>query len=164
HIYSSGIANEILVLSYAAEADLVVAEPFIEAEYVRRAVAYQRTYATWLARPAQKAKCWKALTGEDLGVVDTEPLPPKVDSKQVDVVQLPPPPDVPPGLWEIDMSWLERGESERQPQAGLAGADRNVPVQGIRLTFEDGRWVILDRNGTVTRFRFQQADPGFEVT
>jgi len=163
HIYSSGIATEILVLSYSADAGLVVSDPFVETEYVGRAVAYQRKYAAWLARPAQKARCWKALSDEDLGIADDEPLPPKVDPKQIDVVQLPQPPDVPPGLWEIDMSWLERGEGERDSHAGTASVDRNVPVEGIRLTFEDGRWVILDRDGTVTRFKFQQADPGVEV-
>jgi hypothetical protein len=163
HIYSSGIAGEVLVLSYSPEGGLVVSDPFIETEHVKRAIAYQRQYSSWLARPAQKARCWKALSGEDLGIVDDQPMPPKVDSKHVEVAALAQPPDVPPGLWEIDMSWLERPEGERGGYIPTSAGDRNVSVHGVRLTFDDGRWVIVDRDGTVTRFRFQQADPGAEV-
>src|SRR5262249_27610062 len=64
HIYSSGIASDMRVLAYAPERRLVVAEPFIEAEYVRRTIAYQREHAAWLARPGLKARCWNVLSGE----------------------------------------------------------------------------------------------------
>ncbi len=165
-IYSSGIAREVHVLAYAAERTLVVPDPFIEAEYVQRAIAYQRTYGAWLARAALKARCWKALSGNDLGIVDDEPYPPKIDSGEVRIGSVPPPPDVPPGLWEIDMSWLDRSEGEREGGTTTSAGDRDVSIHGVRLTFDDGRWVFLDRDGIVTRYKLaaQEAEPGVNVS
>jgi hypothetical protein len=165
HIYSSGIASDVRVLAYAPERRLVVAEPFIEAEYVRRTIAYQRECAAWLARPALKARCWKMLSGEDIGVVDDEAAAPTVDSSKGAFISLPEPPDVPPGLWDIGIPSLEepRAGHERPPTS--SEPDRAVLVDGLRVVFDDGRWVILDRAGTVTRFSsvLQRAQPGTEV-
>jgi len=165
HIYASGIASDVRVLAYAPERQLVVSDPFVESEYVQRTIAYQRKYATWLARPALKARCWKALSKEDLGITDDDALMPTVDSSQVAIVSLPAPPDVPPGLWDIGVPSLERPEGERDRQVSWSASDRAGPVEGMRVTFDDGRWVILDREGTVTRFSsvLQRAEAGSEV-
>lgn len=164
HIYASGIASEVRVLAYTPEGKLVVSEPFIEADYVRRTIAYQRKYAAWLARPALKARCWKALSAEDLGISDDDALAPTVDSSQVASVAPPEPPDVPPGLWDIGIPSIEQPEAEPNRQVSLDTLDR-APVEGLRLIFEDRRWVIFDRDGTVTRFSsvLQRADAGTEV-
>lgn len=165
HIYASGIASEVRVLAYAPERRLVVAEPFIEAEYVRRTIAYQREYAAWLARPALKARCWKVLSAEDLGVLGDEVAPPTVDSSKVASVSLPEPPDVPPGLWEVGIPSLEEPHAGRDRPVTSSEPDRAVLVEGLRVIFEDGRWAILDQAGTVTRYSsvLQQAQPGTEV-
>jgi hypothetical protein len=166
HIYASGIASDVRVLAYVPERELVVAEPFVEAEYVRRTIAYQRQYGAWLARPAQKARCWKALSAEDLGVADNEPLAPTVDLSQVASVSSPEPPDVPPGLWELGIPSLEQPEAGGGRQNPLIAFERAALVEGLNVTFDDGRWVILDRDGTVTRFNsvLQRAEPGTEAT
>lgn len=166
HVYASGIACDVRVLAYAPERELVVPEPFIEAEYVRLTIAYQREYGAWLARPALKARCWKTLSTEDLGVADDNALAPTVDPAQVAFVSLPKPPDVPPGLWDVGIPSLEQPEAGPDRQFPSNGPDRAAPVEGLRVTFEDGRWVILDRDGSITRFSsvLQRAEPGAEVT
>jgi hypothetical protein len=137
----------------------------VEAEYVRRTIAYQRTYAGWLARPGLKARCWKMLSGEDLGIGDDAPLPPTVDSSDVALISLPQPPDIPPGLWEVGVPALEEPEAGRDGPVTSAEFDRTATVEGLRVTFEDRRWAILDSGGTFTRFSLalQRAEPGSEV-
>jgi hypothetical protein len=166
HIYSSGIASDMRVLAYAPERRLVVAEPFIEAEYVRRTIAYQREYAAWLARPGLKARCWNMLSGEDVGVVDNQAVAPTVDCSKVAFISLPEPPDVPPGLWDIGIPSLEEPRAEHERAAMPSEPDRTVFVDGLRVVFDDSRWVILDRSGTVTRFSavLQRAQPGADVS
>lgn len=166
HIYSSGIAADVRVLAYAPERGLVSADPFVEAEHVRRTVAYQRVYGAWLARPALKALCWKLLAHEDLGVGDDAPTPPRVDPEGVALGSLPEPPDVPPGLWDVGIPSIESPAPPTERGTEGLGIERATPVEGIRVTFDDGRWAVLDRTGTVTRFRsvLQRAEPGSEVT
>ncbi len=165
HIYASGIASDVRVLAYAPERRLVVAEPFIEAEYVRRTIAYQREYAAWLARPALKASCWKMLSAEDRGVVEEKVAAPTVDPSKVAFVSLPEPPDVPPGLWDVGIASLEEPQAGRERPGMSTEPDRTVLVDGLRVVFEDGRWAILDRAGNVTRFSsvLQRAQPGTDV-
>lgn len=164
HVYASGIAADVRVLAYVPEGPLTVAEPFIEAEHVRNTIAYQRKYSSWLARPALKARCWKALSTEDLKVADDETAVPNVDPSQVEFVALPEPPDVPPGLWDVGIPSLEQPEGERAPHSSSA-IDHSISVDAVRVTFDDGRWALLDRAGSVTRFSrtFQRAEPGREV-
>ena len=165
HIYLTGIAREIRVLAYAAEQQLPVEEPFVEADYVRKTIAYQRKYTTWLARPAAKASCWEKLSGESIGVVDDSSAAPMVDPSDVAFVDLPKPPDVPPGLWDAGLPSLEERETDRYQPVDSFETERGGPVEGLRVTFEDGRWVVLDLAGSVTRFSSVQkrADPGSEV-
>lgn len=165
HVYASGIASEVRVLAYSAERQLVVSEPFIEVDHVQSTVAYQRKYAAWLARPAMKARCWKALSKEDLGIADDDASAPKIDASQVAIISLPEPPDVPPGLWDVGVPSLERPEAERDGQAIWRPGDKTGPVEGLQIVFDDGRWVILDCEGTVTRFSsaLQRAEAGIEI-
>jgi hypothetical protein len=164
HVYASGIASEIRVLAYVPEGDLIVSEPFVEAEHVRRIVAYQQAYAAWLARPGLKARCWKALSREDIGVRDDDSAAPHVDRTDLSAPSQPDAPDVPPGLWDIDIRPVERPPAW-QEQDVATPVDRVASVEGLRVTFDDGRWVILDRLGTVTRFNrsIQKAEPGTDV-
>lgn len=165
HVYASGIASDVRILAYAPERELVVADPFIEAEHVRRTIAYQRKYAAWLARPALKARCWKMLSAEDLGLVDDDPVAPRVDRSQVEFVSPAEPPDVPPGLWNLGIPSLEHPEVERRRELPSTPVERAAPVESLHVTFDDGRWVILARDGTVTRFNsvMQRAEPGADV-
>jgi hypothetical protein len=165
HIYATGIASEVRVLAYAPERTLVVANPFTEAEYVRRTIAYQREYATWLARPALKARCWNMLSSEDLGIVDDDPVAPTIDPLQIAFVSAPEPPDVPPGLWDVGIPSLEEADAGNDRAIAPSGLDRAVMVEALRVTFEDGRWVVLDVAGTITRFNsvLQRAEPGTEM-
>lgn len=151
HVYLSGLASELVVLAYDAESDLTIADPFIELEQIRRTIAYQKAYASWLARPALKARCWERLSGDRLNVVDTEQRPPHVDVASVPSAAPPEAPDVPPGLWEVSMQEMAR--EGHLPGSGTAfGGDLSRLVDGLRLTFDDGRWAIVDRDGTVSRY------------
>ena len=165
HIYRTGIARDIRVLAYAAEQRLPVEEPFVEADYVRKTIAYQRKYSRWLARPAAKASCWEKLTGESIGVVDDSSAAPMVDPSDVAFADLPKPPDVPPGLWDAGLPSLEEVEADRYRPVDSPETERGGPVEGLRVTFEDGRWAVLDLGGSVTRFSSvqQRAEPGSEV-
>lgn len=164
HVYASGIAADVRVLAYVPEGTLTIAEPFIEAEQVRSTIAYQRKFSSWLARPALKARCWKALSAEDLQIADDEATAPNVDPSQVEFIALPEPPDVPPGLWDVGVPSLEQPEGNRAPHSSSA-IDHSISVDAVRVTFDDRRWVLLDRAGLVTRFSRtkQRADPGREV-
>lgn len=163
HVYVGGIASDVRVLAYAPEREMTISEPFVEAEHVRRTIAYQLKYAAWLARPALKARSWKTLSAEDLGVADSDALAPQVDPSEVTSVSLPIPPDVPPGLWDIGLPSVKQPETDLPPSS--PALDRSASVEGLRVTFDDRRWAILERDGTVTRFSsaLQRADPGTEV-
>jgi hypothetical protein len=166
HVYSSGIGSDVRVLAYVPERELVVQAPFVEAEHVRRTIAYQRQYGAWLARPALKARAWKTLSAEDLGITDEDPLTPQVDPTHVGSLPLPEPPDVPPGLWDVGIQSVEQPEVGSERQAPSISLDRVTPIEGLRVIFEDGRWAILDRGGSFTRFSpvLQRAEPGTAVT
>lgn len=167
HVYASGVASDVRVLAYAAQGALVMPDPFVEAEYVRKTIAYQREFGAWLARPASKARCWKLLSNEDLLITDERPAPPGVDPSSVKFVALPAAPDVPPGLWDVGLPSLELPEAGAADRVtpGRVAADRPLVVEAVRVEFEDGRWVLLERDGTITRYSatLQRADPGAEV-
>jgi hypothetical protein len=164
HLYASGIAAEIRILAYKPEGELPIGDAFVEEEYVRRAIAYQQRYRQWLARPALKARCWKALSGENLGLIDDEPFAPKVDIPHAATVPVPEAPDVPPGLWDVGLRSIDRPDVDEGIPALVASLDRE-PIEAVRVVFDDGRWVILERTGTVTRFNTvqQKAEPGTDV-
>lgn len=166
HIYASGIASEIRVLSYATTRALPVEDAFVEVDHVERTIGYQHEHAYALARPSAKARCWEELTGEHVEVSDTaQTLAPA--RAEVPVTVAPPaPPDVPPGLWELDLPALEI------PDAAPAGTtapgwrlDRPAIVRAIRVVFDDGRWVWLEQDSTVTKFdRRTQRSDAFDVS
>ncbi len=157
HVYATGIAREMFVLAYDVAAPLrSVADGFIECSHVASTVAYQKEFASWIARSTLKQTCWEKLSGETLGDNRDDAAEPSVDKSNVQIARLPEAPDVPPGLWDA---------STRMPAlasdgilAGLINVsrdddDRPSVVYGLRVEFTDGRWVILDNSATATRFR-----------
>ena len=164
HIYRSGIATEILVLAYAIEEPLIVGDPFVEADYIARAISYQKAYSDWLARPALKAKCWKALSNLDLQVQDDAPTRPRIAKAALESA-IDAPPDVPPGLWDERASSRPGAEGVEDPPPPSFQDSAAGDVDAVRITFDDGRWVFLDRDGSVTRFarETQRPEAGTEV-
>lgn len=152
HVYASGLASEIVVLGYAAESDLTVPDAFVELDHIRRTIAYQAGYSSWLARPALKARCWEVLSGERLGVIDTHPRAPRIDVSSVLAASLPEPPDVPPGLWDVGPQSGASSEVSLPGGDSPFGGDPSRQVEGLRLIFDDGRWAIVDRDGTISRY------------
>jgi hypothetical protein len=174
HLYTTGIAEEILVLAYDSEIPIEdVPGNFTESDAVRRAIAYQNAYADWLARDAQKARCWELLTGEKVSdVEDNRPNPPHVSTSGVAVAELPPPPDAPPGLWDGTIGSLgglsERLELDVPPRLApddADDADDAIVVDALRIEFIDGRWMLIDRRGTVTKYHpAKGAEAGFDAS
>lgn len=159
HLYTSGLAGEILILTYDAEGQLEsVPGGFTECRQVRDAVAYQREYASWLARDAAKASCWSSLSGEKNGFRDDRPRPPRVDSTTVRLAELPAPPDTPPGLWDGPLGTFagleDRLGRDVPPRLATEGEDHAdaLEVDALRIDFTDGRWMLMGRDATVTKF------------
>lgn len=159
YLYTTGLAEEIVVLTYDRESTLQsVPGGFTEASQVQTAIAYQREFASWLARDAAKAACWERLSGEPATIPDDHPLPPRVDSGRVAFVDLPPPPDVPPDLWDGPFGSLaqleDRLRRDAPPRLSL-GEDReegSILVESLRIDFQDGRWILLEVDAVATRY------------
>lgn len=171
HIYTTGIAEEILVLAYDSELPVdEVPGNFTERDSVTRAIAYQEAYADWLARDAQKARCWALLTGENVtSGEDDRPNPPHVNTSGVSVAELRAPPDAPPGLWDGTIGSLggmsERLERDLPPRLAPDDSDDAVVVDALRIGFVDYRWMLIDEKGTVTRFHTRTgAEAGFDAS
>jgi hypothetical protein len=104
------------------------------------------------------------LSNLDLKVHDDAPTRPRIVKADLEGA-VDEPPDVPPGLWDEQASSRpEAADVEDLPfpsfQDNAAG-----DVEAVRITFDDGRWVFLDRDGSVTRFarQTQRAEAGTEV-
>lgn len=154
-VYRSGIASSLRVLAYAPEGVVEsVAAGFDEAEMVRRAVANQKVREVWFARPEMKDRVWSRLSGEPRTVPDLTETPlPKGDATLVRTSEVPPP-EVPPGLWD-GSGWLAPLEPAASPNSSDGSATRRTEatVHAVRVQFGDGRWALLDAEGTVTRYR-----------
>ena len=171
-IYRAGIADSLVVLAYTPEGAVEsVAQGFDEVDLVRRVIADQRARESWFGRAAAKDRSWSQLSGEPRlvsGDGETTTPPPRGDASGIDVV-LATPAEVPPGLWE-GAGWLApleptgTGAAVRPDGAGATPPPGGV-VAAVRVTFEDGRWALMEAAGTVTRFRpgSGTADPAFEV-
>lgn len=158
YVYTTGIAAEILVLTYDTESPLAsVPGGFVEFNQVHRALRYQQAYSEWLARPAAKSACWALLSGETVAVNDDRPDPPRVERAIPGEEDAAAPPEAPPGLW--DGSTVSLAELERRlargvpPQLSANGDGTDLEVDAIRVDFSDGRHVYLDAKSTVTRWR-----------
>lgn len=158
YLYMTGLAAEIVVLTYDVESPLQsVPGGFIECAHVRTAAAYQRELGAWLARDAAKAACWERLSGESVGIRDDRPTPPRVEVGSVALGQLPPPPDAPPGLWDGPFGTLARLEErvgrDVPPQLTPQNDGDTVPleVEALRVEFTDGRWMLVEIEANVTR-------------
>lgn len=166
-VYRAGVATTLYVLGYAPG---VSGEPlgpqFGEADTVRSAVALQSAREKWLARPAAKARTWSYLSGEQVTIPDD--LEPSEADPQSVVLHASQPPDIPPGLWD-GRGWLaslEPGAAGMNPgDAAERDARLDAIVAAVKVTFDDGRWAVLDLDGSVTRFRpgSGTAEPGYGV-
>jgi len=170
-VYRAGIAERLVVLAYTPEGPTEpVTRRFDEVDTVRRTVADQCARESWFGRPAAKDRVWSQLSGEPRRVHEAdEGMPPKEDVSGVGVV-LASPAEVPPGLWD-GMGWLAPlepgGVTAGAMPDGLNGArSPGAVVSAVRVTFEDGRWALMNAAGTVTRFRpgSGTAEPAFEVS
>lgn len=172
HLYTCGLASEILVLAYEADGKLdSVPGGFTECRQVQKAVAYQHEYASWLARDAAKASCWADLSGEKSGLRDDRPRPPHIDSASVAVAALPAPPDTPPGLWDGPFGTFagleDRVGRDAPPQLTPDGGadDEALEVDALRIGFTDLRWMLIGRDGTVTKLgKGETAEAGHSAT
>jgi hypothetical protein len=66
------------------------------------------------------------------------------------------PVEVPPGLWDGDRWFapLEPGSTGTSTALDVTGGrPLDSVVAAMRVTFEDGRWALMDRDGSVTRYR-----------
>ena len=164
-VYRAGIANTLYILAYATAGQESTGPQFSEADAVRAVIALQQSRETWLARPSAKARTWSHLSGERVTIPDEDPAAPE---PTVDVMASPPPPEIPPGLWD-GRDWLtslEPGAAGRSPgDAGDRVQRLDAIVAATKVTFDDGRWAVLDLDGSVTRFRAGSgsADPGYGV-
>ena len=157
-VYRAGIAESLRVLAYAPEGAIdSVAKGFDEVELVRRVIADQEARESWFGRAAAKDRVWSMLSGDGRLIADGEKvIPPSGDVSGVGVV-LASPAEVPPGLWDgAGMAWLAPLEPTASAMSDADGAvARSVAavVSAVRVVFEDGRWALMDVDGTVTRFR-----------
>jgi hypothetical protein len=155
-VYRAGIAESLRVLAYTPDGAIdSVANGFDEVALVRRVIADQAARESWFGRAAAKDRVWSMLSGDGRLIPDGE----KIASQSGDVVGvvLASPAEVPPGLWDGDgMTWLAPLEPTLTAISGTDGAvERSVGavVSAVKVLFEDGRWALMDLDGTVTRFR-----------
>lgn len=170
-VYRAGIAGLLRVLAYAPEGEVEsVAQGFNEVDMVRRVIADQAAREAWFGRPAVKDHAWSQLSGEHRLVSESPGGVPRAgDVDGVSVIAASPV-EVPPGLWD-GYGWfapLEPGGTGTGAATEGAGVTRPVDavVTAVRVTFEDGRWALMDLDGLVTRFRAGSgtADAAFPVS
>ena len=153
-VYRSGIASTLRVLGYTPEGPIEsVARGYDEAAMVADTVRLQSVRERWLAQSGTKDRTWSRLTGDPRTVPDDHGEARADDANSVTTRTLTPP-DVPPGLWDGNGGWLS--DHGRGGADGERGRDVMAPsgasvVAAVRVTFGDGRWVLLDHDGTVTR-------------
>ncbi len=158
YLYTTGIAAKILVLAYQAEGALdAVPGGFTESTHIQRAVAYQRAYSAWLARDAAKAACWAKLSGEASSIPDEHPDPPRVEMPTDGGDGDGGPPDAPPGLWDGSLGSLSALEGrlvrDAPPRLSYDGQPDGLEVEALRVTFTNGRWMLVHLDSSVTRLR-----------
>lgn len=153
-VYRCGIAAAVRVLAYTPEGTIEsVAAGYDEAEIVRRTVDLQAAREAWLARPAAKDRTWSRLSGDPRRVPDGQEHPPGREAGAASITVRSATPDLPPGLWDGD-EWLADvlpAFDEERPGRDLARGSGSPVLSGVRVDFEDGRWALLDLDGTVTR-------------
>lgn len=170
-VYRSGIARSLVILAYAPDGAIEsAAHGFNEADMVRRLVSDQGAREAWLARPSAKDRVWSELSGEPRRVPDDSGSAP-VAAQLTDLSFLPAPAEVPPGLWHGG-DWLvplepgPTGSAAADSTTGEAGLTPSTAVNAAKVLFVGGKWVLLDVNGVVTRFRAGSgtAQPAYPVS
>ncbi len=169
-VYRCGVATSVRVLAYTPDGPLEsIAHGYDEVERVRAVVGLQVEREAWLGRACAKDAVWAALSG-DARLVDDDGRSGFVsrDTARTPVRTLTPP-DVPPGLWEGDRWFADlepTGFEESGSERGAAARSGASVVTATRITFDDGRWTLVDAAGTVTRLRPGSGtpDPAYPVS
>lgn len=153
-VYRAGVATSLRVLAYTPEGPVEsVARGYDEAGMVGATVSLQSARERWLAQPGTKDRTWSRLTGDPRRVPDEQGGSPSGHAGSV-TMRTSTPPDVPPGLWDGDGGWFvdsAPGGSEGERGRDVVARSGSSVVSAVRVTFDDGRWALLDRDGTVTR-------------
>lgn len=160
-VYRSGIGRDLVVLTYTASPRSGTVSPdvrrsrdeFDEAEVVAEAVGLQSEVGLGLSAPVQRARSWEAVRSSKSELGTYRHPGPGTDAEAVGVVEVPPPPEAPPGLWDgggwtagFDPDPVHDGDGTGEE--GLA-----VWAPGLRVVFTDGTWVWLHHDGVVWRWR-----------
>lgn len=156
-VYRCGVATSVRVLAYTPDGPLEsVARGYDEVERVREVVGLQMEREAWLGRACAKDAVWSELSG-DARLVDDDGLSTFVPRNAVRVpVTTIGPPDVPPGLWDGDRWFVDlepAGFEESASERGATARSGASVVTATRITFDDGRWTLVEATGTVTRLR-----------
>jgi hypothetical protein len=143
--YRARTAGALRVLAYTGGLD------FDEVAIVAASVRAQVAAASALSSPERRARSWACLEtgaapaapGDATGVVTA--------ADAVTVKDVPPPPEVPPGLWDQGR-WTV--DAEPQPWTRV-GHERPVDrvVHGLRIAFDDGSWTVLADDDGISRWR-----------
>jgi hypothetical protein len=171
--YIAGLASVTGILAYAGRGDPAGAS---EASLVESVSRYQLQMERWLADPGFKAAAWKAVSGEKTPHLLTPAAPAPV----LRIGPIKPDRDEPPGddprvqslpdLWEgtLDVakvlaSVLVADEESVLSQETEDGSGRRVAVSATRVDLTDGRWLLLDADGLVTKLSAAGPDEAYPV-
>lgn len=147
-VYRAGLAPRVRVLAYGRG----VPEDgrFDEAERVKQAASVQREAEARLAVMERRSWSWARLTmAADLPAPNPVLVPQATPVKFGDV---PPPPEVPTGLW-ADGRWLADLEPPAHRRASGGGGSLDRMTQGVRVDLADGSRVVLAADTAVSRWR-----------
>ena len=148
-VYRAGLAPRVRVLAYGRGA--LAGGRFDEAERVTRAATVQREAEARLAVTERRSWSWARLT-----TAAELPAPNSVLVRQatpVQFVDVPPPPEVPAGLW-ADGRWLADLEPPAHRRASTGGGGSlDRMTQGVRVDLADGSRVVLAADMAVSRWR-----------
>lgn len=162
-VYRSGAGSRVRILAYTrgetplapmpASHDADAAwEPFDEAATVLRSIARQAHIGRALSTSRWRGAAWRSLRDGSSPPMDTDARRGGgVATPSLSPAPIPPPPEVPPGLWD-GAGW----SAALEPRPGDAGDrhdDLGRLVPAVRVTFADGSWAWLRAASPVWRWR-----------
>jgi hypothetical protein len=162
-VYRSGAGRELAVLAYTTQLEPgppksgvagCVGAPaggFDETVVVRSAIGMQIDAGLGLSAPEQRARACAAVR---FGTADGRYQFPGPGAGPTSVdLQVPCPPEVPPGLWSGG-GWTAHIEPDPVSTPGDAsGVGASEVAAGLRVVFSDGTWAWLHRHNLVWRWR-----------
>lgn len=160
-VYRCGIGRELVVLAYTARSGSGRPAPitpgsgpdngFDEAGVVAAAVGLQTEVGLGMSAPPQRVRAWEAVRS---GRSEAGAYRRGADGGAVGVVtaDVPPPPEVPPGLWDGG-GWTAGLDPDPASDDGASGTDAAEVAPGMRVVFTDGTWAWLHDDSLVWRWR-----------